>query len=334
MNMPPSMNNSLTFNLQQKDYGQWPDKFGAHVQASTTEGRVEYPAQVATGYATAKTIEPGLSYRIINYTLHSDVVYKRNPSAQFQLMISFYELHFSEKIYCKAGSTVIESTDGFYSASIVSHSLTTQEVILKKGTTVKGLCIEIEPGWLKDNILDFTEEKMELLRRKDCLVNFINARQRKILHDIFDTSVQTQLPDLFIRSRVLRLAEQFLTNLCNHGLHPIPQFTNQKDFQALLKIEYLLSKKYNEDFPSIEALAKTAYMSESKLKKLFKKAYGMAPYEYYQKNRMHKAKELLRQRKHSVSQVGSMLGYQNMSNFSAAFKKEFDCLPSQAQDIF
>jgi AraC-like DNA-binding protein len=173
-----------------------------------------------------------------------------------------------------------------------------------------------------------------MIRQKDCMVNFISAKQRKILYDIFDNTSQTQLPELFIRSRVLRITEQFLTNLCNHGLHSIPQFTNHKDFHALLKVEHLLLKKYNEDFPSVETLAKTAYMSESKLKKLFKKAYGMALYEYYQKNRMHKAKELLCSRKHSVSQVGSLLGYQNMSNFSAAFKKEFACLPSQAQDIF
>jgi AraC-like DNA-binding protein len=249
-------------------------------------------------------------------------------------MIYFYELSFDLKAYCKAGNTVIESDEDYFSAAVVTHSLIPQAIIFKKGTVVRGLSIQIDEAWLKTNIQDFTPEKLEMIRQKDCLVDFISAKQRKILHDIFENTSQTQLPELFIRSRVLRITEQFLTNLCNHGLHPIPQFTNQKDFQALLKVEHLLSKKYNEDFPSIEALAKTAYMSESKLKKLFKKAYGMAPYEYYQKNRMHKAKELLHSRKHSVSQVGSMLGYQNMSNFSAAFKKEFACLPSQVQEIF
>jgi AraC-like DNA-binding protein len=70
-------------------------------------------------------------------------------------------------------------------------------------------------------------------------------------------------------------------------------------------------------------------MSESKLKKLFKQSYAMGMYEYFQKNRMHKAKDLILLQKHTVSEVGSMLGYQNLSNFSAAFKKEFGCLPSE-----
>jgi AraC-like DNA-binding protein len=59
----------------------------------------------------------------------------------------------------------------------------------------------------------------------------------------------------------------------------------------------------------------------------------MGLYEYYQKNRMHKAKELLHTGKYSVSQVGSMLGYQNLSNFSASFKKEFNSTPSDFMHV-
>ncbi len=59
----------------------------------------------------------------------------------------------------------------------------------------------------------------------------------------------------------------------------------------------------------------------------------MGLYEYYQKNRMHKAKELLETTKYSVSDVGSLLGYQNLSNFSHAFKKEFGQLPKDFNKI-
>jgi AraC-like DNA-binding protein len=109
--------------------------------------------------------------------------------------------------------------------------------------------------------------------------------------------------------------------------------TSQKDFHSLITIEHQLLNNYGSEFPSIENLAKAAYMSESKLKKLFKQAYGMAIYQYYQKNRMHKAKELLVSKKYTITQVGAMLGYQNMSNFSVAFKKEFNVLPSEYQQV-
>lgn len=70
-------------------------------------------------------------------------------------------------------------------------------------------------------------------------------------------------------------------------------------------------------------------MSESKLKKLFKVSFGMGLYEYFQKNRMHRAKEHILSGKYSITEVGMRLGYQNISNFSAAFRKEFQCLPSE-----
>jgi AraC-like DNA-binding protein len=76
-----------------------------------------------------------------------------------------------------------------------------------------------------------------------------------------------------------------------------------------------------------------ALMSATKLKNIFKKAFGMSMYEYYQKNRMHKAKELLCSGKYSVSQVGVMIGYRNLSNFSNAFKKEFNYLPKDFNKI-
>ncbi|MGG9960464.1 helix-turn-helix domain-containing protein [Ferruginibacter sp. SUN106] len=325
--------NPLVFNYYQEDYEKWVTDFGNHIKAITLADRIEYPKNFAAGYAKAKNVEPGLSYRIVNYTLHTDLECMRTAANELHLMLYFYEIQFDEKVYCKTGSTIIESNDKYYSIALMTNSLTPQHLRLKKGTIVKGLSVQLSEAWLKENIKDLTPEKLEMIKQKDCITDFISAKQRKVLNDIFISSEQSLLPGLFIKSRVLRLTEQFLTRLCHRGLTNMPEFANLKDFQAIVKVEHLLLKNFSADFPSIEALAKTAYMSKSKLKKLFKKAYGMAIYQYYQKNRMHKAKELLGSRKHNISQVGAMLGYQNLSNFSVAFKKEFSYLPSEIQEI-
>ena len=57
--------------------------------------------------------------------------------------------------------------------------------------------------------------------------------------------------------------------------------------------------------------------------------YGTAVFEYFQRMRMQKARILLLTHKYSVKQIGRQLGYANLSNFTIAFKKEFDQLPSQ-----
>ncbi len=331
MNFSEIQNNTLVFNYQQQDYEEWIKKFGSYVGAKNSGARIEFAESFANGYARAKILEPGLSYRIVNYTLNTDLEYRRMPAAEFQLMIHFLEASFKEKIECKTGekTKVIENKDNFHSVAMLTNSFTSQSLMLKKGTAIKGVSIQLTEEWLKNNVKELTAEKIEILKQKSDMVDFITAKHRKILLALLNDTGQTYLPELFIKSRVLKLTEEFLNNLCRHGLKSMPEFANHKDFNALVNVENLITKESTKEFPSIETLAKAAYMSESKLKKLFKKAYGMAIYQYYQKNRMHKAKELLNSRKHSISQVGLMLGYQNMSNFSAAFKKEFCCLPSQ-----
>ncbi len=333
MNVLNTINKPLIFNYKQVDYEEWVKNFGSHIKAETIEDRLQYPKNFADGYAKAKIIDDGLSYRVVNYILNTDLEYRRSPIDDLQLMIYFYEISFEDAAYCKTGKTIIEANDKYYCVALMTNSFTTQNFILKKGTTVKGLSVQITKEWLSNNIPHLTPEKLAVIMQKECVIDFITAKQRKILYDIYENATESHLPDLFIKSRVLRLTEEFLNNLCSRGLSEMPVATNQKDFQALVNVEHLLIQKYNEDFPSIESLAKSAYMSESKLKNLFKKAYGMAIYQYYQKNRMHRAKEFLRNRKHSVSQVGTMLGYQNLSNFSVAFKKEFNFLPSEYQEV-
>ncbi len=108
---------------------------------------------------------------------------------------------------------------------------------------------------------------------------------------------------------------------------PVPGITPD-DYTALMNIHQLLINNYQQEFPSIQLLSRWALMSESKFKKLFKKVFGSGPFEYYQKNRMQKARELILDGQYSISQIGNMLGYQNLSNFSCSFKKEFAVLPS------
>ncbi len=333
MNTTHIPNKPLVFNYQQEDYEKWLENFAKQINLTHSNEKTEYPVDLANGYARAKILEPGLSYRISNMKLNTDVEYRRTPSEEFRLIIYFYQFSFEESAYVKIDDTVIESTEKLYSVALITTSHTTETIILKKGTTIKGLSVEVNENWLAENIKNFGTYRQHTQNKKCCTLDFINAKQRKILGDIFDNADLSQFPNLFIKSRVLRLTEQILTSLSSSKeVSKKSNFANQKDFQALLKVENILLQKYAEQFPSIETLAKTAYMSESKLKKLFKKAFGLALYEYYQKNRMHRAKELLTSRKHNVTQVGSMLGYQNLSNFSTAFKKEFDCLPSHVNE--
>lgn len=83
--------------------------------------------------------------------------------------------------------------------------------------------------------------------------------------------------------------------------------------------------------PTIAELAKAVGMNQCKLKKTFKDHFGSTIYALFQKTRMTSAQRLLQN--HNVTETAMMLGYSNVSHFSAAFSRQFGNLPSKARHV-
>lgn len=89
----------------------------------------------------------------------------------------------------------------------------------------------------------------------------------------------------------------------------------------LSKAEKMIINSLTSEFPGIDVIAKTVHISPTKLKNDFKKVYGHTIFGYYQVKQMSLARELLINKKYSVKEVSEILGYDNPSNFTLAFKK-------------
>ncbi|MGC4233078.1 MAG: AraC family transcriptional regulator [Niabella sp.] len=72
---------------------------------------------------------------------------------------------------------------------------------------------------------------------------------------------------------------------------------------------------------TIIELAHKVGVNQTKLKTGFKSLFGKTVFDYLQDIRMHQAKRYLLDTQLSVQEIGLLLGYQNTSNFSMAFKK-------------
>jgi len=81
--------------------------------------------------------------------------------------------------------------------------------------------------------------------------------------------------------------------------------------------------------PTIAQLAREIGMNQCKLKKAFKEYFGTTIYAMFQHERMSCAKRLLRS--NTVTETATLLGYSNISHFSAAFSNQFGYLPSQVR---
>jgi AraC-like DNA-binding protein len=158
---------------------------------------------------------------------------------------------------------------------------------------------------------------------------FLDVEFRTILDEVWVDDVNHPFKNIFIQNKIYRLIELFIIKKYAEQTNSATAKIRNNDLDRLVHAEALLVKDYTSPPPTIEKLSKICAMSATKLKTTFKSLYGVPIYEYYQKNRMAKAKTLLIEGNYTCKEVGTMVGYSNLSHFAAAFKKEFGINPSE-----
>lgn len=77
---------------------------------------------------------------------------------------------------------------------------------------------------------------------------------------------------------------------------------------------------------TVENIAKHLHISPTSLKNIFKQYTGMGVHKYFLRMKINRATELLNDG-YSVSETSNILGFSNVSYFSAAYKRETGLLP-------
>lgn len=90
--------------------------------------------------------------------------------------------------------------------------------------------------------------------------------------------------------------------------------------RAILGMEYA-------NPPPLPKLAQQLGISETRLKSGFKAINGTTVMQYCINKRIEAAKLLLKENRHSVSEIGSIVGYEDHSAFSRAFRRYTGCSP-------
>ncbi len=182
--------------------------------------------------------------------------------------------------------------------------------------------------FLKKDIFHYLKEYSQS-RLKNSDKRTIVKQEDILLREIFETDIQDELGKIVLYTRILLLVEKVLNRLLITEMPAKTKKLKEEDMDGLKEVESILSKKELEKFPSINNLSRIALMSSSKLKKRFKEVYGMKLYEFYNHNRLSKARRWIESGETNIKEAAYRIGFSNLSNFSKAFKKEFGFLPSQ-----
>ena len=83
---------------------------------------------------------------------------------------------------------------------------------------------------------------------------------------------------------------------------------------------------------NLDTLARRFHFSREYIGRVFRARYGCAVYEYIQRLRMEKARELLSNPRLSLQTIAEYLGYSNANYFSKAFRRHYQISPTEYRE--
>jgi AraC-like DNA-binding protein len=321
----------MTLNYKLTSYKAYLEQFAAALNTTIEDNVLTIPEEKGSGYIKLLTFGNSLEAIVYHMRFNFDVLFRREKDEQEYYTLQFDSVTSMSNVEVKIANEKLSDIDQRSAALFLSSYLHDIEVYLSKNIEVKGFRVLIRPEWMR--------EYLKLEGNQDILEEYINLKASGVWskpidnesRELFNEIMSNHNPSLlFYQNRILRIVEIFFEWLYNESqsltanVH-IPR----EDIKAAQKVESILTNDVTVLPPTIKELAKTVAMSESKLKKIFKSVYSLPPYEYFQKQRMQKAKMMLLSGNYSIKDVGYTLGYSNLSNFTLAFKKEFKQLPSE-----
>jgi AraC-like DNA-binding protein len=156
-----------------------------------------------------------------------------------------------------------------------------------------------------------------------------NTRLNSIVKDILNADQPGNIRRIFLESKILELLSIQLQAPARN--QATPKGLNKEDIARLHEAKLIIAQNMQTPCSLIE-LAKRTGLNDFKLKKGFKAIFGNTVFGYLFQLRMDTAYNLLRNNK-SVSEVAEIIGYKNPHHFTAAFKKQYNMLPSQVNKI-
>jgi AraC-like DNA-binding protein len=304
----------IRFSYQLNDFRHWLGDFGNLLDLTVTGGKIELPPAIGEGFILAVKVQDGFSYCIMDFLLNDDLVLHRRENAD------------------NSGLCLC-----FCPSPILSTTTQEEETAFPRRTRVRRVSLFFPTHFLsrhirkdiRDSLFQNADNPQATAAWESIAFEFKSA-----LEDIYNAESDSPLYRLQLHNRILQLSEKYLHSFLTKASSSFPDGRTwgkgkEKDLEALKSIVHILSDQQLSKFPSIDALSRTAMMSSTKLKTRFKQIYGMKLYEFYNRNRLEQAREMLKTGSYSVKQVGINIGFSNLSNFAKAFRKEFGVLPKE-----
>lgn len=172
------------------------------------------------------------------------------------------------------------------------------------------------------------------------LINQVKDLYYKMFLVLEDTCRQQQLPA--ISSHQDSIVESMEKCFTYRDLHQMLEektalyFKTIREYSpenpTIFRIKEFIGKNYSNEMLSVKDIGSYVSLSTSYLCTFFKNETGQTLNQYLTEFRMEKAKQLLANPRHRITEISSMVGYSDGNYFSKSFKKYAGLSPSEYRE--
>ena len=313
--------------MQPDGSAQWLADSARQLDAAIDDNRLTLSGQAADGSASLCTLEEGLTMILTEVNAHAAISNLQLNLPEDYLFIKLYlpDCHLE---------TVARSGFEYHQISAPGVLLYNSHLRLKSIFSVrqrfKIVSFAMHAGWLQQTFpLGSVFAGTEIFKKALFRFEQVSPAVLQSALNLFTFKSDTGP----LKLRMKAMAYDILTQL--FSAFDLRENTNPAalnyhyDIDAVFRIREQLLDIENSAYPTLDVLAKQAAMSPSKFKKVFHAVFGMSAFEFYQYHRLSYARHLIEGRNLAIKEVGLKIGYNNLSKFSQAYKRQFGYLPHQ-----
>ncbi|WP_297334471.1 AraC family transcriptional regulator [Flavobacterium sp.] len=228
-----------------------------------------------------------------------------------------------------SGRKKTEVTGNMY---LLGNAAAESSITIDSYIPVKGICIDLAPELIDevtgyhfnhdaDNlILNGKEAYTKYSTANTCLGTAFTRLQPLLNH----TATKTE--ELFYMLAECMVKDRIDINNRVNSLNAVKEETRLRLYNFINDSRNYIDSHFLDDI-TLQTLAEEAKISSYHFIRLFKKAFGLSPYQYILKKRLSFADELLKEGS-SVTETAYLSGFADIASFSKAYKKQYGVAPT------
>lgn len=179
------------------------------------------------------------------------------------------------------------------------------------------------PDILRDSTIDYEKIQTTFCNRAKITAIPQSFDTECIFQGLYDLPASLIIPYCKLKTQEFIL---FLSRLPSHEVSSLKPCDTEQ-VRIVKEIHRFITDNLKERY-TIEYLSKVYLLNTSTLKATFKAVYGAPIAAYMKEYRMNKAIIYLRETDYSMAEIADLVGYENQSKFTAAFKNVVGVLPT------